>query len=72
MNNLIEIYVNGDWNTSLEECPHIEIYDKGDIYVIKAELYDKFIDDLEKNGYNCYLCPQLFSHPNWNGIIKHI
>ena len=73
-NNLIRIYINGDFCTSLEdrEDKSVYIYNKGQEFLIKQSLYDKFIDDLEENGYDCYLCPDLFIHPEWNGIIKFI
>jgi len=69
---MIDIYVNGDWNTSLEESEkHVTIFNRGDRYQMNVHMYDEFIDKLEETGYDCYFCPQLFSHPEWNGIIKY-
>ncbi len=68
---LVEIYVNGDWNTSLEDNNEVVIYDKGTVYKLDDSLYDSFIDKLEDEGYDCYFCPELFKHPEWNGIIKY-
>jgi hypothetical protein len=70
MNNLIEIYVNGSWNADMETNYHVEIYNKGTVHLMKADLYADFIDDLEEHGFDNYFCPQLFSHPDWNGIIQ--
>lgn len=73
MNELITVYVNGTWDVSFEEREDksIHIYDTGMYFSIKKELYDSFIDSLEDNGFDCYLCPELFKHPDWNGIIEY-
>lgn len=69
---MIEVYVNGEFDTSLEdrEDKTVIIYNKGEVYLMDESLFDKFIDDLEIKGYDCYFSPQLYSHPEWNGIIK--
>jgi hypothetical protein len=72
MNNLIEIYVDGSWNADFTNFNHIEILEKGKVFLMKLELYDSFIDNLENNGFDNYFCPQLFKHPSWNGVIKYI
>jgi len=69
---LLEVYVNGHWDADLIGSDHVTIYDKGIVYQLDDSLYDKFIDSLETEGFDCYFCPQLFKNPNWNGIIKHI
>lgn len=69
MNNLIEVYVNGNWDADMEINYHVEIYNKGKVHLIKADMYNDFIDDLEEHGFDNYFCPQLFEHPDWNGII---
>jgi hypothetical protein len=73
-NNLITVYVNGVFCTSLEdrEDKSIYIYEIGEKFLIKQNLYNKFVDDLELNGFDCYLCPDIYSHPEWNGTIKFI
>ena len=70
---LVTIYLNGVFDTSLEdrEDKTVIIYDKGQVYKIQESRYNKFIDDLELNGFDCYFCPELYSHPEWNGIIKY-
>ena len=69
---MINVYVNGNWNTYLDgSIKYVTIFDKGECYQMDMYLYDKFIDDLEVTGYDCYFCPELFSHPEWNGIIKY-
>jgi len=68
---LIDIYVNGEWDTSLELHKEVVVYNKGMVYQMDQSLYEGFIDQLENWGFDCYLCPQLFSHPEWNGIIKY-
>ena len=68
---LVKIYVNGTWDTSLENNSEVIIFDKGIVYELDDSIYNSFIDKLEKDGYDCYLCPELFNHPEWNGIIKY-
>ena len=68
---LINVYVNGDWDTSLETQKEVVIFNRGIIYQMDEKLFDSFIDELEKEGYDCYFCPELFKHPDWNGIIKY-
>ena len=69
---LIEIYVNGDWDASLENDSKVTIFNRGIVYQLDDSLYDYFIKNLEEKGYDCYFCPQLFRHPDWNGIIENI
>jgi len=68
---MIEVYVNGDWDASLEDSKEVIVWELGTVYQMKKEMFGDFIDNLEEDGYDCYFCPQLFSHPNWNGIIKY-
>lgn len=71
---MITVYVNGIFDTSLEDRKDktVFVYNKGEVYKMDKRLYNKFIDDLEKNGFDCYLCPELYNNPEWNGIIKYI
>jgi hypothetical protein len=32
-------------------------------------MYEQYIDDLEERGYDCYFCPEMYMHPQWNGEI---
>ena len=68
---LIDVYVNGEWDTNLEDnkTKSVTIYSKGIHYQMDSKLFDNFIDKLENTGYDCYFSPQLFSHPDWDGII---
>jgi len=65
----IEIFVNGVWDASFEERQELVIYDKGEVHTIDAEDYEEFIDELEKKGFDCYLCIDMFTNPNWDGGI---
>jgi hypothetical protein len=72
MNILINIFINGDWDISHEDKPDtspVIVYDKGTHVQILASQYDQYIDDLEERGYDCYLCPEIYSHPQWNNEI---
>lgn len=69
---MIDVYVDGNWNTFLDSsAKHVTVFDKGKHYQMDEGVYGNFIDELEEKGYDCYFCPQLFSHPEWNGIIKY-
>ena len=75
MNTLINIFINGTWDTSHEDKTDkspIRIFDKGTHIQILADQYDQYIDDLEEKGYDCYLCPEMYAHPQWNGEIIYI
>lgn len=69
---VIEVYVNGTWDCSLEESKSVTVYDRGTVYKMSEIHYDKFINQLEENGYDCYFSPELFSHPEWNGVIEYV
>jgi hypothetical protein len=69
-NKLIRVFVNGTWESAEDtKDGSVIVYDTGQVWEIKEELYDKFIDDLEATGFDCYLCPEMYSHPSWNGKI---
>jgi hypothetical protein len=71
-NKLVRVFVNGTWESAEEtKDGSVIVYDTGTVHEIKEELYDKFIDDLEETGFDNYLCPDLYSHPNWNGKILY-
>ena len=75
MNTLINIFINGTWDTSHEDKTDkspIRIFDKGTHIQILADQYDQYIDDLEEKGYDCYLCLEMYSHPQWNGEIIYM
>jgi hypothetical protein len=75
MNTLINIFINGTWDTAHEDSTDkspIRIFDKGTHVQILADQYDQYIDALEEKGYDCYLCPEMYSHPQWNGEIIYI
>jgi len=67
---MIDVYVNGEWDISFKLHKEVVIYNKGQVFKMDKSLFDKFIDDLENEGYDCYFSPQLFRNPDWNGIIK--
>jgi hypothetical protein len=72
INQLVTIFLNGDWDTSHEDkgdTSPVRIFDKGEVYKILASDYDQYIDDLEERGYDCYLCLEMYAHPQWNGEI---
>ena len=68
---MITVYLNGDWDASLEVNKSVTIYEKGQVFKMDKSLFDKFIDDLEEKGFDCYFSPELFRHPEWNGIIEY-
>ena len=73
MNTLINIFINGTWDTSHEDkTDKSPIFDKGTHIQILADQYDQYIDDLEEKGYDCYLCLEMYAHPQWNGEIIYI
>ncbi len=75
MNTLINIFINGTWDTAHEDSTDkspVRIFDKGTHVQILADQYDQYIDDLEERGYDCYLCLEMYSHPQWNGEIIYI
>jgi hypothetical protein len=75
MNTLINIFINGTWDTAHEDSTDkspIRIFDKGTHVQILANQYDQYIDALEEKGYDCYLCPEMYSHPQWNGEILYM
>lgn len=70
INQLVTIFVDGEWDTSHEDKTDkspVRIFDKGKVYKILASDYDQYIDDLEERGYDCYLCLEMYAHPQWNG-----
>jgi hypothetical protein len=72
MNKLVRVFVNGCWDVSHEDKlgdSAVIIYDKGVCYEMLESNYDKFIDGLEEKGFDCYLSPEMYSHPQWNGQI---
>jgi len=69
---IVDVYVNGHWDADLLDGGHVTVYDKGVVYQFDDSLYDAFIDSLETEGFDCYLCPQLLKNPDWNGIIKYV
>ena len=75
MNTLINIFINGTWDTSHEDnigkSPVI-IFNKGTHVQILVDQYDQYINDLEERGYDCYLCLEMYSHPQWNGEITYV
>ena len=69
---LINIFMNGDWDTSHEDRTDkspIRVFNKGEHVQILKEQYDEYIDALEEKGFDCYLCPEMYAHPQWNGEI---
>jgi hypothetical protein len=72
MNVLVNIFINGDWDTAHEDKTDkspVTIFDRGTHIQVLAEQYDQYIRDLKERGYDCYLCPEMYSHPRWNGEI---
>ena len=72
MNVLINIFINGTWDTSHEyksDTSPVIVYDKGTHVQILASQYDSYINDLEERGYDCYFCPEMYSHPQWDNEI---
>ena len=41
---LINVYVNGDWDTSLETQKEVVIFNRGIIYQMDEKLFDSFIN----------------------------
>lgn len=75
MNTLINIFINGTWDTAHEDSTDkspVRIFDKGTHVQILADQYDQYIDALEEKGYDCYLCLEMYSHPQWNGEILYM
>ena len=75
MNTLINIFINGTWDTAHEDSTDkspIRIFDKGTHVQILANQYDQYIDALEEKGYDCYLCLEMYAHPKWNGEILYM
>ena len=75
MNTLINIFINGTWDTAHEDSTDkspIRIFDKGTHVQILANQYDQYIDALEEKGYDCYLCLEMYAHPQWNGEILYM
>lgn len=71
-NILVNIFIDGSWDTAHEDKTDkspVRIFDKGTHVQVLAAQYDQYIDDLEKRGFDCYLCPEMYSHPQWNGEI---
>ena len=72
MNTLINIFINGNWETSHEDktdTSPVIIYEIGTHVQILASMYEQYIDDLEERGYDCYFSPEMYMHPQWNGEI---
>jgi intein/homing endonuclease len=67
---IVEVFVNGVWDTSFEKTAHVEIFSVGEVCKVRKGDFDKFVDDLEVEGYDCYLCPAIFSHPDWSGVFQ--
>ena len=67
---IVDVFVNGVWDTSFEKTAHVEIFSVGEVRKVRKGDFDKFIDDLEVEGYDCYLCPAIFSHPDWSGVFQ--
>ncbi len=67
---IVEVFVNGVWDTSFEKTAHVEIFSVGEVRKVRKGDFDKFVDDLEVEGYDCYLCPAIFSHPDWSGVFQ--
>ena len=75
MNTLINIFLNGAWDADHEDHSDkspVRVYDKGTHVQILESMYDQYIDDLEERGYDCYFCPEMYMHPQWNGEIIYI
>ena len=75
MSTLINIFINGTWDTAHEDKTDkspVRIFDKGTHIQILADQYDQYIDDLEEKGYDCYLCLEMYAHPQWNGEIIYM
>jgi hypothetical protein len=75
MNALINIFLNGTWEADHEDQTDkspVRIFDKGTHVQILASMYDQYIDDLEEKGFDNYFCPEMYSHPQWNGEIIYI
>ena len=71
MSNFKTVLIDGDWDTSLEDNKEVIIYDEGRKVKVKEELYDTFMDKLEADGYDCYLCLEEYAHPEWNGEFHY-
>ena len=75
MNILINIFINGTWDTAHEDksdTSPVIVFDKGTHIQILSSQYDQYIEGLEERGYDCYLCLEMYSHPQWNGEIIYI
>lgn len=75
MNKLITIYINGCWDadhTDATDTSPVRIFEKGTVVQVIASQYDQYIEDLEERGYDCYLCPDMYANPKWNGEIIFI
>jgi hypothetical protein len=72
MNILINIYINGEYNTNHydnTDTSPVVIEKKGTLVQILASQYNQYIDDLEERGYDSYFCPEMYQNPKWNGEI---
>jgi hypothetical protein len=78
MKGLVSVYINGVW--SVPNRPDegnttndLVIYEIGELYIQCSE--SKY-SELYNNGYfedfDCFLCPEMFSNPEWSGIIRFI
>jgi nucleoid DNA-binding protein len=72
---VINIFLNGEFDTAHEERvgeSPVRIYNKGTHVQILEDQFDQYIDGLEESGYESYFCPELYSHPQWNGEIIYL
>ena len=62
-----EVFVNGFYDTSFSEVKYVEVVHVGEVRMMTMKELTEFEDSL---AFDSYLCPELFSHPDWNGEIK--
>lgn len=75
LNQLVNVFVDGTWDCSHEDKigkSPVVVYSKGKHVQMLASQYDAFIDNLEEIKYDCYFCPELYSHPQWNGEVIYM
>jgi len=64
-----EVFINGSWDAEFEEVPFVQVFSVGEVRLMSKSELEQFADH---GDYDCYLCPDLFQHPKWNGEIKFI
>jgi hypothetical protein len=64
-----EVFVNGSWDAEFGEVPFVQVFFVGEVRMMSKSELEEFADH---GDYDSYLCPELFSNPDWNGEIKFI